>query len=133
RFACAPGDVGQQRGESEQQGRRRQRESQESRDCAAPARAQEAEAESELAARRSGQELTKREQLRVLAVVDPAAPLDELAPEIREVSDRTAERGETELKKCRKDFAYAARATLHDRNAMLGTYSERAWSTVVAV
>ncbi len=79
--------------------RRRQRECDEGRKGAHPARADHAQRKAELAARGPGKQLAQRQQMRETRVVDPAAAFDQLAPEIAEMRDRPAERGDAEFQK----------------------------------
>src|SRR5580700_8781736 len=61
--------------------------------------AQDAECDGDLAARRPGQELTKRDDIDVGGFIQPLAPLDELGAEISQMRDRAAEAREPEPEK----------------------------------
>jgi hypothetical protein len=65
-----------------------------------------------LAACRTGQELTEREEIGIGVVVEPASALDELAAKVSEMSDGAAEGGQAELQECsenRKGTAWTMR------------------------
>ena len=64
----------------------------------------------ELAARRPGQRLAEREEVGELAVVEPVAPLDVLAPEVADVGDRAAERGQPEPERGAEHLAETRRS-----------------------
>jgi hypothetical protein len=55
------------------------------------------ERKADLAACRPGQELTKRYEIGIAGLVDPSAAHHQLIPEVAEMRDRTAERGEAEF------------------------------------
>ena len=68
-----------------------------------PARA---DRDPDLAAGGPGQELAERHEVGEGGVVEPAAPLDVLAPEVAEVRDRAAERRQPEPERDREDLAH---------------------------
>src|SRR5690606_15104736 len=92
-------------GKSEHEERGRQRESEECRECAEPAAANEAEREADLAARGPRQKLRHGDELRVVRIVDPAPTLDEVAMKVADVCDRPTERREPQLQERREDLA----------------------------
>jgi hypothetical protein len=59
--------------------------------------------------RRPGQRLADRDDLGVRGVVDPLPTLDELRPEVAQVGDRTAERGQPQAQRDGEDLAGRAR------------------------
>ena len=61
-----------------------------------------------LAAGRPGQKLAQCDQVRVSRVLDPSAPFDELVPEITDMRDRSAERGDTKPQERGKYFSESA-------------------------
>ncbi len=64
-----------------------------------------ADRDPELAGGGAGQEVRERDQLAELLLCDPAAAADVLVPEVPDVGDRTAERGQTEAKGGTEDLA----------------------------
>ena len=91
-------------GERDERDRRRQGEAEPRREPAEQAGAHHAERDPDLAARRAGQELAERDEVGVGALVEPAAPHDELVAEIAEVRDRPAERGEAQAQRGAEDL-----------------------------
>src|SRR5581483_7606163 len=83
-------------GEQNERQRRRQGEAAPGGQSPEIAGAQQPDRESDLAARRTRQELAERHQVRIVRIVEPAPALDELGTEISEMRDRTAEAGEAE-------------------------------------
>jgi len=71
------------------------------------ARAQRADTDADLAACRSGQELTESDEIGIGLVVEPSARADVFLPEIPEMRDGATERNETELE---RDPSYLERA-----------------------
>ena len=65
----------------------------------------QADADADLAARRTRQELAQRHEVGIGRLVEPAAALDELLPKVAEMRDRSAERGEPEPQEGDEDFA----------------------------
>jgi hypothetical protein len=60
--------------------------------------------EDDLAARRAGQELTERDEIGVVLVVEPLPLLDDLGPKISEMCDRSSEGEASELQERREDL-----------------------------
>jgi len=83
--------------EYEHEQRRRQREADECRQRTGRTRTEQPERKSDLTARGTRQELRDGDELRILRIVDPAAPCDELAMKITDVRDRPAKRTQAEL------------------------------------
>jgi hypothetical protein len=71
--------------------------------------AQDAQREADLAGGRTGQELAKRDDVGVAAFVQPFPALDEFRPEIAEMRDRAAERGEAQFEESGENFGHGAR------------------------
>ena len=82
--------------EQRQRQRRRQREPQPARHPAQQPGPQDPEPDPDLRAGRAGQELAERDQVGERRLVDPATPRDVLGPEVADVRDRPAERGQSE-------------------------------------
>jgi len=65
---------------------------------------QRAEGDADLAARRAGEELTKRDDIDVSRFIQPFAALDEFPPEIAKMRDRPAEARKPEPQKDEQHF-----------------------------
>jgi len=84
--------------EGEENDCRRHREGEPRRQSAEQAvAAQDAEGEADLAGSRPRQELAERNDVGITAFAEPFSPFDEFRPEVAEMRDRPAERGEPEL------------------------------------
>ncbi len=70
--------------------------------------AQDADREADLAGSRSGQELAERNDIGIAAFAQPFPALDEFAPEVTEMRDRPAERGEAQFGEGGENFGDGA-------------------------
>jgi hypothetical protein len=95
----------------EQQQRRWQGKTHESRQRPAPTGAQQPYAEAELTACRPGEELTQPQQVSESFLIQPAAPFDKFATKVPYMRDGTAKGRNAEFQKGRADFKCGAPAS----------------------
>jgi hypothetical protein len=95
-------------GKENQRERRWQRERGPRRERADIAAAYQADGDTDLTRCGAWKKLAKRHQIGVAAFAQPLPSLDELAPEIAEMRDRTAERGQPQFQEGRKNFGRIA-------------------------
>jgi hypothetical protein len=111
---CSQAAVGQRADMREQQREgghrqcRRQGEAQPGGQRAAQTAAHQPQPDAGLRTRRAGQELAQRHQIAIRLRRQPAAPLDELAAEIFQMRNRSAERREPQRRNARKIAAVAS-------------------------
>ena len=115
-------------GEQRHGGRRRQGEPRPGSEAAKVSGAHEPDREAGLAAGRTRQKLAERNQIGIGALVEPAAPDDELTAEIAEMRDRPAETGQAELEKDTQDLERGARAASSKRGSSIADVIGRAYA-----
>jgi len=99
-------------GEQQQRERRWQGEGGPGGEGAEPAASHEAEGKSDFAAAWARQKLAQRDQIGIRRLIQPAAANDELFPEVADVGDRSAERGQAEFGECRQHLARRSALTV---------------------
>jgi len=93
----------QSEGKADHEERRRPCEAEPGGDAACEAGAQHADADADLAAGRSGQELAKRRQVRVAAGVQPFSPADVFVVKIPEMRGRAPEGSQSQFRRCQEN------------------------------